>query len=132
MISKFASPAAIEIARQIVANSMARLANGPPRAAAEGDRVPPLVPGPSTVTRSATSGLLEISASGVTKATGLARHCENLRIPREHVVAVGDMPNDIPMLEWAGRSYAVANAHPAAQEAADEVLAQSKKEVSCA
>jgi hydroxymethylpyrimidine pyrophosphatase-like HAD family hydrolase len=22
------------------------------------------------------------------------------------------MPNDLPMLRWAGRSYAVANAHP--------------------
>jgi hydroxymethylpyrimidine pyrophosphatase-like HAD family hydrolase len=32
------------------------------------------------------------------------------------------MPNDIPMLEWAGRSYAVGNAHPAVQAAADEVI----------
>jgi hydroxymethylpyrimidine pyrophosphatase-like HAD family hydrolase len=28
------------------------------------------------------------------------------------VVAFGDMPNDLAMLEWAGTSYAVANAHP--------------------
>jgi hydroxymethylpyrimidine pyrophosphatase-like HAD family hydrolase len=28
------------------------------------------------------------------------------------------MPNDLPMLEWAGRSYAVANAHPAVRAAA--------------
>ena len=26
--------------------------------------------------------------------------------------AFGDMPNDLPMLTWAGRSFAVANAHP--------------------
>ena len=32
------------------------------------------------------------------------------------------MPNDVPMLRWAGRSYAVANAHPAAQAAADHVV----------
>ena len=38
------------------------------------------------------------------------------------MVAVGDMPNDVPMLQWAGRSFAVANAHPAAIAAADEVL----------
>jgi hydroxymethylpyrimidine pyrophosphatase-like HAD family hydrolase len=28
------------------------------------------------------------------------------------VWAFGDMPNDLPMLAWAGTSYAVANAHP--------------------
>jgi len=32
------------------------------------------------------------------------------------------MPNDVPMLEWAGVSYAVANGHPAALAAAGEVL----------
>jgi hydroxymethylpyrimidine pyrophosphatase-like HAD family hydrolase len=28
------------------------------------------------------------------------------------VIAFGDMPNDLPMLAWAGTAYAVANAHP--------------------
>jgi hydroxymethylpyrimidine pyrophosphatase-like HAD family hydrolase len=37
-------------------------------------------------------------------------------------VAVGDMPNDVPMLEWAGRAYAVANAHPSVLAVADDVL----------
>ncbi|MGH3389497.1 MAG: HAD family hydrolase [Actinomadura sp.] len=27
------------------------------------------------------------------------------------------MPNDLPMLTWAGTSYAVANAHPVVREA---------------
>jgi Cof subfamily protein (haloacid dehalogenase superfamily) len=80
------------------------------------------------VTRSATSGLLEISASGVSKATGLARHCEAIGLTAAEVAAVGDMPNDIPMLKWAGQSYAVANAHPATQAAADVVLAESNDE----
>jgi len=31
------------------------------------------------------------------------------------------MPNDIPMLSWAGTSYAMANAHPTVIEAADHV-----------
>ncbi len=31
------------------------------------------------------------------------------------------MPNDLPMLEWAGTSYAVANAHPTVIAAADHV-----------
>ncbi len=31
------------------------------------------------------------------------------------------MPNDLPMLAWAGTSYAVANAHPSVLAAADHV-----------
>ena len=37
----------------------------------------------------------------------------------EDVVAFGDMPNDLPMLEWAGTSYAMANAHPSVHDLAD-------------
>jgi hydroxymethylpyrimidine pyrophosphatase-like HAD family hydrolase len=36
-------------------------------------------------------------------------------------VAFGDMPNDLEMLRWAGRSYAVADGHPGAREAADDL-----------
>jgi hydroxymethylpyrimidine pyrophosphatase-like HAD family hydrolase len=31
------------------------------------------------------------------------------------------MPNDLPMIEWAGRGIAVANAHPDVIAAADQV-----------
>ncbi|HEY2042582.1 MAG TPA: HAD-IIB family hydrolase [Jatrophihabitans sp.] len=78
-----------------------------------------------TVTRSATRALLEISAPGVTKATGLARYCTQHGVDAAEVAAVGDMPNDLSMLEWAGQSYAVANAHPLAQQAADVVLTET-------
>jgi Cof subfamily protein (haloacid dehalogenase superfamily) len=57
-------------------------------------------------------GLLEISAAGVSKATTLARLCARHGIGPDGVVAFGDMPNDLPMLAWAGRAYAMANAHP--------------------
>ncbi len=57
-------------------------------------------------------GLLEVSAAGVSKATALARLCAGHGIDAADVVAFGDMPNDLPMLEWAGRPYAMANAHP--------------------
>ena len=57
-------------------------------------------------------GLLEISAPGVSKASALARVCAERGIGRDAVIAFGDMPNDLPMLEWAGYSVAVANAHP--------------------
>ncbi len=66
-------------------------------------------------------GLLEISAAGITKAATLARVAEELGVAREEVVAFGDMPNDIPMLTWAGRGYAMANADPDLLAVADEV-----------
>ncbi|HUR73930.1 MAG TPA: HAD family hydrolase [Sporichthya sp.] len=55
---------------------------------------------------------IEASAAGVTKATALARLCASHGIGPEDVVAFGDMRNDLPMLGWAGRPYAMANAHP--------------------
>lgn len=64
------------------------------------------------ITRSATSALLEISGAGVSKATTLAKCCAERGVTAAEVVAFGDMPNDLAMLEWAGASYAVANAHP--------------------
>ncbi len=76
----------------------------------------------ATLTHSSSFGLLEIAAFGVTKASGLAELASGHGIAAEEVVAIGDMPNDVPMLRWAGRSYAVANAHPSALEAADEVV----------
>ena len=56
--------------------------------------------------------LLEISAPGVTKASTLAMICEQLGVAAHEVIAFGDMPNDVPMLSWAGTSYAMADAHP--------------------
>jgi Cof subfamily protein (haloacid dehalogenase superfamily) len=65
-----------------------------------------------TTTWSSIGALVEMSAAGVTKASTLALLCEELGVAAEEVVAFGDMPNDLAMLEWAGRSYAMANAHP--------------------
>ncbi|GIF25005.1 Cof subfamily protein (haloacid dehalogenase superfamily) [Actinoplanes tereljensis] len=75
----------------------------------------------ATVTHSSRSALVEISAAGVTKAAGLAWLCEREGIDASEVLAFGDMPNDIPLLSWAGRSVAMANAHPAVRAVADEV-----------
>jgi Cof subfamily protein (haloacid dehalogenase superfamily) len=73
------------------------------------------------VTASSTDALLEIAAAGVTKATGLASLAERAGVPAAGVVAFGDMPNDLPMLAWAGHSVGVANAHPSVLAAVDEV-----------
>jgi hypothetical protein len=66
-------------------------------------------------------GLLEIAAAGVSKASALTRVCAERGLRREDVIAFGDMPNDLPMLEWAGHAVAVANAHADLIAAADEV-----------
>ncbi len=75
----------------------------------------------AVVTWSSASTLLEISAAGVTKASTLALLCDELGISAHEVVAFGDMPNDLPLLEWAGASYAMANAHPSVVAAADRI-----------
>jgi Cof subfamily protein (haloacid dehalogenase superfamily) len=78
-----------------------------------------------SVTSSSHEALLEISAHGVTKASALARLAGRAGITPEQVVAFGDMPNDLPMLAWAGRAVAVANAHPEVLALADEVTASN-------
>jgi Cof subfamily protein (haloacid dehalogenase superfamily) len=79
------------------------------------------IAGLAEATHSSYSGLVEISAVGVTKAAGLAWLCERIGVDRAEVLAFGDMPNDLPMLTWAGRSVAVANAHAAVLAVADDV-----------
>lgn len=73
------------------------------------------------LTHSSRSGLLEISATGVTKAATLARIASRSGVEAEEVVAFGDMPNDLPMLAWAGTGYAMANAHPDVLAAAGHI-----------
>ncbi|WP_208615831.1 HAD hydrolase family protein [Streptomyces cellostaticus] len=66
----------------------------------------------ANVTRSSPSALLELSGPDVSKASTLALCCAERGISPAEVVAFGDMPNDVEMLTWAGRSYAMGNAHP--------------------
>jgi len=77
------------------------------------------------LTHSSLEGLVEISASGVSKATTLELLCRDRGFAAEDVVAFGDMPNDLPMLAWAGRGIAVANAHPTVLAAARERTASN-------
>ncbi|WP_434742171.1 HAD family hydrolase [Micromonospora sp. SH-82] len=86
------------------------------------------IQGIAEATHSSHTGLIEISAAGVTKAAGLAWFCERLGIGAADVVAFGDMPNDVPMLTWAGRGVAVANAHPAVLAVADEVTSANSED----
>jgi Cof subfamily protein (haloacid dehalogenase superfamily) len=80
--------------------------------------VPPAL---ATVTQ-AGLGFVEICPPGVDKATGLAVVAQSLGVDPAEVLVFGDMPNDVPMLRWAGWGrVAVANAHPAVLALADEV-----------
>jgi hypothetical protein len=79
----------------------------------------------ATVTNSSTDALAEISAAGVTKASGLATVAARHGIGPEDVVVFGDMPNDIAAFEWVraagGRAVAMAHAHPDLMAVATDV-----------
>ncbi|WP_019972614.1 Cof-type HAD-IIB family hydrolase [Mycobacterium sp. 141] len=73
------------------------------------------------ITYSTNNGLIEVVPVGISKATGVQQVIDPLGLTAVDVVAFGDMPNDVPMLSWAGRGVAMGNAHPDALAAADEV-----------
>ena len=59
--------------------------------------------------------------AGVTKATGLVLALEDLQIPADQTVGVGDAENDQALLRACGLAAAVANALPSVKECADLV-----------
>ncbi len=67
--------------------------------------------GPLYVTRSH-ARFTEAVHPDCSKGAALAALAHSLNIPREQVMAIGDNLNDLPMLEYAGLSVAVANAAP--------------------
>lgn len=82
----------------------------------------PALDGLVSVSHSNARGLIEAAAHGVSKASVVADLAAGLGIGPESVLAFGDMPNDLPLLNWAGVSCAVANAHPAVLSAATHVI----------
>lgn len=57
--------------------------------------------------------LAEMARTGLSKAEALAEHCQQLGIGAHEVLAFGDMPNDLRMLQWAGYGYALSSGDPA-------------------
>ncbi|MEM7326814.1 MAG: HAD hydrolase family protein [Actinomycetota bacterium] len=76
------------------------------------------------------SGLpfVELAAGQVTKATALDLLAGDLGLTAAEVVSFGDNHNDVPMLQWAGTSYAMANGTDDAKEAATEVIGSNDQD----
>ena len=55
---------------------------------------------------------LELTATGVNKASTLAMLADRLGVEHDDVTTFGDSHNDIEMLRWAGTGVAMGNAHP--------------------
>ncbi|MFW5800618.1 MAG: Cof-type HAD-IIB family hydrolase [Spirochaeta sp.] len=67
---------------------------------------------------------LEVMAPMADKGHALAFLSKRLGVPREQVMAIGDAPNDLGMLRWAGYSVAMSNALPEIHAAADWVTSR--------
>ncbi|MDR6553444.1 HAD family hydrolase [Paenibacillus qinlingensis] len=65
---------------------------------------------------------IEITPKGISKALRLKEVCALLQISMDEVIAVGDGPNDIYMLQAAGLGIAVGNAMEEVKLAADITL----------
>ncbi|WP_159769854.1 HAD family hydrolase [Streptomyces sp. HM190] len=70
-------------------------------------------------------GIVELLPLGLTKATGLSLAARRLGAKAADTIAFGDMPNDIPLLNWAAHGVAMANAHPTLKAVANEVTSSN-------
>lgn len=65
----------------------------------------------------------EVGINGIHKATGMKRYLEHVGITRENSIAIGDGPNDLQMMEYAGIGIAMGNALDEVKQRADLVTA---------
>ena len=71
---------------------------------------------------------LEINAASCSKGEALRHLCRKLGVAPAQVMAFGDADNDVTMLRFAGFGVAMANAEPAARQAADFVTASNDED----
>jgi len=64
---------------------------------------------------------IEVGAPGADKGTALEDLYHSLKIRKEHVFAIGDNHNDLPMLQAAGTAIAMGNASGEIQGIADRI-----------
>lgn len=67
--------------------------------------------------------MIEYAKRGNTKARGMERLMEALKIPREETFAIGDSGNDLPMFAHAGTTICMGNGMDILKEKADYVTA---------
>lgn len=65
----------------------------------------------------------EVGINGIHKATGMKAYLDHVGIAREDSIAVGDGPNDLQMMEYAGIGVAMGNARDEVKARADMVTA---------
>lgn len=65
--------------------------------------------------------MLEFMHPSGEKARATQVLCEKLGIGQDEIIAFGDGNNDVPLLEWAGMSYAMAHGKDSAKKAAKRV-----------
>jgi Cof subfamily protein (haloacid dehalogenase superfamily) len=73
-------------------------------------------------------GIVELLPLGLTKATGLSLAARRLGVTAAETIAFGDMPNDVPMFDWAGHGVAMANAHVDLKAVADEITSSNDED----
>jgi Cof subfamily protein (haloacid dehalogenase superfamily) len=64
----------------------------------------------------------EMIAPGLSKGIALATLAGTLGVERDHVIAIGDEENDVPMLQWAGLGLAMGNAPDSVKRMAHAVI----------
>jgi Cof subfamily protein (haloacid dehalogenase superfamily) len=70
----------------------------------------------------------EVMAAGATKAAAVAWTARHLGLDPGATLAIGDSPNDIPMLQAAALGVAMGNATPMVQAAADALTASNNED----
>jgi len=68
---------------------------------------------------------LEFMLEGATKGTAIEKLADHLGLGQTEVAAIGDYLNDVEMLQWAGTSAAVANAHEATKNSAKYIVSSN-------
>lgn len=65
----------------------------------------------------------EIGIGGINKATGMEIYLKHAGIAREDTIAIGDGPNDLEMMDYAGIGVAMGNAREEVKARADMITA---------
>ena len=66
--------------------------------------------------------VIQVVHRNVDKAEAIRYIATNLGLEAKRVMAIGDAPNDVGMIRWAGLGLAVGNAWPEVRQAADEII----------